>query len=606
MFKNNRFLKIFILAVFAFIFAFAVGCTDNGVTPDDVNPLVPTQITLKVKVAKVQINSDLKITYAITPATAQGDDISVELSNNLVTYAKQGNNTIILTAGDKDGTVKITVKTSNGITASKTIKVQIEAVESYPDLNGYDIKIAQAEHALGEYDVRLTKDTQDKYGYYNGQDRDFKIQAWDDVEDNYNCTISVVAYPSDAPWGPSRWNYILTQAQQDSPEYDFYIVESFCIPGFVAGNAVVDLTDWYSQYGKNLMNEMAVSVCSYKNRIYAICPNDIKVENLIGMNLNLFYQIKEQDPSLVEPAQMYLDGNWNYNTFKEFVIKAQNALNTINQTSDNYYVLSGYGTYYWLGMVNAAGIKILDTTQLKANLTLETEAKAAQVLQEIYAMGAMDPAFQIDGSVATWNAGHSLFNTANFWFINASDRWSKTLWGEGDKTMYGFVPFPTSPDSDKTYIGTTADGFMVMASGRDWAYKGFGEECTAENVYRAFMDYHILSKQYYKESENYNYIEDLTATAASKFGSEASVQAFVRLTAGKLQEDGTYVDGLKDVGFYDPFVNENNVASPDAGSGSFGAAVNTFIKGGDASAQWVDAVGSFQSQIEKSLVDVYG
>ena len=605
MFKNNKIFKMMCFIIMALVLFFVVGCSDNEPI-DDTNPLLPTQITLKVKVAKVQINNELKLTYAITPATAQGDQVTVELNNNLVTYALQGNNTIILKAGDKEGTVKVTVKTSNGMSASKTIKVQVEAVESFPDLNGYDIKIAQAEHALGEYDVRLTQDTADKYGYYGGQDRDFKIQAWDDVEENYNCTMSVVAYPSDAPWGPSRWNYILTQAQNDAPEYDFYVVESFCIPGFVAGNAVLDLTDWYTQYGKNLMNDMAVSVCSYKNRIYALCPNDIKIENLIGMNLNLFNQIKEQDPTLVEPAQMYLDGNWNYDTFKEFVIKAQNALNTINQSTENYYVLSGYGAYYWLGLVNAAGVKILDTTQLKANITGEIEATAAQVLQEIYALGAMDPAFQIDGSVATWNAGHSLFNTGNFWFLNASDRWSKTLWGEGDKTMYGYVPFPTSPNSDKTYIGTTADGFLVMASGREWAYKGFGEECTSENIYRAFMDYHILGRQYYLQSENYNKIEDLTATAASRFGSEASVKAYVTMMAGELQEDGSYVGGLKDYGFYDPFVNDNNVVNAYGGGGTFGGSINTFIKGGEASAQWIDAVGGFQSQIEKALIDVYG
>ena len=605
MFKNNKIFKMMCFIIMALVLFFVVGCSDNEPI-DDTNPLLPTQITLKVKVAKVQINNELKLTYAITPATAQGDKVTVELNNNLVTYALQGNNTIILKAGDKEGTVKVTVKTSNGMSASKTIKIQVEAVESFPDLNGYDIKIAQAEHALGEYDVRLTQDTADKYGYYGGQDRDFKIQAWDDVEENYNCTMSVVAYPSDAPWGPSRWNYILTQAQNDAPEYDFYVVESFCIPGFVAGNAVLDLTDWYTQYGKNLMNDMAVSVCSYKNRIYALCPNDIKIENLIGMNLNLFNQIKEQDPTLVEPAQMYLDGNWNYDTFKEFVIKAQNALNTINQSTENYYVLSGYGAYYWLGLVNAAGVKILDTTQLKANITGEIEATAAQVLQEIYALGAMDPAFQIDGSVATWNAGHSLFNTGNFWFLNASDRWSKTLWGEGDKTMYGYVPFPTSPNSDKTYIGTTADGFLVMASGREWAYKGFGEECTSENIYRAFMDYHILGRQYYLQSENYNKIEDLTATAASRFGSEASVKAYVTMMAGELQEDGSYVGGLKDYGFYDPFVNDNNVVNAYGGGGTFGGSINTFIKGGEASAQWIDAVGGFQSQIEKALIDVYG
>ena len=603
--KSKIIKALSMLLVVVFLFT-VVGCTpDDPVNP--VDPLLPTAISLKVRVAKVQINNELKITYAITPATAQTNAVTVELNNDLATFAIEGHNSIVLKAGSTEGTVKVTVKTTNGITASKTIKIQLEAVESFPDLNGYDIKVAQAEHAIGEIDIRYTQDTADKYGYYGGQDREYKIQAWDDVEENYNCTISVVAYPSDAPWGPSRWNYILTQAQQDAPEYDFYIVESATIPGFVAGNAVYDLTDWYTQYGKNLMNEMAVTSCSYKSRIYAICPNDIKVENIIGMNLNLFKEIQKQDPTLVEPAQMYLDGNWNYDTFVEFCVKAQTALDTLySATGENYYVLSGYGCYYWQGLVNAAGEKILDTTQLRTNITGDIEAAAAKALQDVYASGAMDPSFQVDQSVATWNAGHALFNTGSNWFVNASNRWSKVLWGDEEKTMYGYVPFPTSPTSDKTYIGTVADGFMVMAAGRDWAYKGFGDECIAENIYRAYIDYHILSKQYYITSESYSYIEDLTATASSKFGSEASVQAYVRTMAGVLQDDGTYKDGIKDVGFYDPFVQDNNVVNNYGGPETFAGAVNAFIKGGEGSAQWIDAVGSFQTIIEKGLVDVYG
>ena len=199
----------------------------------------------------------------------------------------------------------------------------------------------------------------------------------------------------------------------------------------------------------------------------------------------------------------------------------------------------------------------------------------------------------------------SVVNSGDFWFVNASDRWSKTLWTDEEHTKYGYVPYPTSPTSDRVYIGTTAEACIVMPTGREWAYKGYGEECTTENIYRAYMDYITSAKKYYTTSEDYDYVGQLTATATSKFSSEASVKAYLKVMLGDQKEDGSYEGGIEEYGFFEPFVENSN---PVVGnySSAFAMAINNFIKGGDASAQWVDAVGIYQSDIEKSLVDAYG
>ena len=354
------------------------------------------------------------------------------------------------------------------------------------------------------------------------------------------------------------------------------------------------------------MTEMSITAGTYKQRLYSINENAMNIYNLLGYNVGLLEQIQEKDPSIKEPAQMYLDGEWNYQTFKDYCTKVQTALNTYFSTdTEPYYCLSGFGSYYWLAMVNAAGVKILDTTQLKVSIAGDVEAAAAQTLQDLYAAGAMDPVFQVDGAVATWNAGHSLFNSGDFWFVNASDRWSKTLWTDEEHTKYGYVPYPTSPTSDRVYVGTTAEACIVMAAGRDWAYKGFGEECTPENIYRAYLDYLTTARNYYRNSENYDRAAELTATASDKFSSTAAVQAYLKVMLGDLQDDGTYVGGIEEYGFFEPFVENSNSVVGNYNSG-FAQAINAFIKGGDASAQWVDAVGEYQSTIEKSLVDSYG
>ena len=51
--------------------------------------------------------------------------------------------------------------------------------------------------------------------------------------------------------------------------------------------------------------------------------------------------------------------------------------------------------------------------------------------------------------------------------------------------------------------------------------------------------------------------------------------------------------------------NSNPVVGNYGGSGTFVGSINEFIKGSGAS-QWIDAVGSYQSIIEKSLIDAYG
>jgi len=603
--KVKKVFSLFLVVLFAFILV-ACGNEKQEETKKS-DPLLPTSISLKVKTAKVQINKELKLTYTIQPATAQGDAVTVSLDNQKASAVVSGSNTIVLTAGSEAGTVKVTVKTSNGISASKTIKIQVEEVMSYPDLSGYNIKIAQAEQALGEYDVKLTQETKDKYGYYSAADREYKIQAWDEMEDNYNCTMTVVAYPSDAPWGPARWSYILTQAQTESPEYDFYISPNAQIPGYVAGNAIHDLTDWYQEYGKNFMNDMSYTANTYKGRLYGYSPYDTNIKITMAYNVSLFEKLQAADTTLKEPAQMYLDGEWDYDTFKEYCIKVQTALNTLyGESGESYYCLSGFGTYYWIGMVNASGIRILDTTQLKVQITGTTETAAAQTLQDIYAAGAFDPAFQVDAGVATWNLGHALFNVGSYWFLNTANRWRNDLWGED--TRYGFVPFPCSPDTEEingAYYGITSDAGFVMAAGREWAYKGFGEECTAENIFRALLDYYATAKQYYTSSEGYDRIAAVTASASSTFGSEASVKAYLKVMVGTQQPDGSYVGGIDEYGFYDPYVGDNKVLSAWGATGTFPGDVANFIKGTGA-AQWIDAIGSYQSVIEQSLVEAYG
>ena len=208
--------KIFSLVMVLFLAFALVGCGGTELTG----------IQIKASKSQIQIGKTLQFEVVGTPAEAEIGTVTWTVNNpNLATINESG----LLTAGQNAGIVKVTA-TVGTLTASKTIKISIEAPTEYPDLGGYDIKIAQATVALGEIDPFMPEETKAQYGYYAGLDRDARQEAWTSVEEDFNCTISVVEYPVDAPWGPSRWNYIVNQARLDNPEYDFYIVPDAQIP----------------------------------------------------------------------------------------------------------------------------------------------------------------------------------------------------------------------------------------------------------------------------------------------------------------------------------------------------------------------------------------
>ena len=600
--KKNRIAIIFVCMCLSLL----VGCWGYYPLPTPAptfDPYYPTDIRLIVKVAKVQINNSLKITYAITPATAQNDNVTIELNNELATYTKEGNNTIMLKAGDKEGTVKITVKTSNGFTATKTIKIQLEAVESYPDLNGYKIKIAQAGHALGEYDVNLTQETADQYGYYGGADRDERIQAWKEVEDNYNCILAVEAYPSDAPWGPSRWDYIITRAQDNTVDFDYYVVPYSKISDFALSGTIQDLSEWYNKYGENIMNNVSISSGTYKQKLYSIDESSASLYNLLIYNVDLLREIQKIDSSIKEPAQIYLDGKWNYDSFKEYCTKIQTILDdNFSNESSKYYCLSGYGASYWLGMSNASGIIAMDTTQLKVSLTDETQVKAAQTLKELFAIGAVDK----EQTSNSWRMGESLFNSTQFNFnILSTSRFDDNGVG-GEIKNCGYVPYPAYDENYQTYIGTQQSQCIVMASNREFAYRGFGYECTSENIYRAFLDYLNTSKRYFINSENYDNEKIVKEKVQKEFCTEASIEAYTRIILGELQNDGLYINGINEEAFYEPMLGEVVPGGSYYGPSSISWVIFQYIKGSEEYSDWSESVSPFYLSLSKKLIEYYG
>ena len=573
--------KIFRLVMVLFLAFVLVGCGGG-------NKLTGITIKTERNRSQIQIGTTLQFTAVAQPAEAELGTVTWSVNNPSVATINE--NGLLTANATTAGIVKVTATTDSGFTANKTIRVSLEAVAEYPDLGGYEIKIAQATVALGEINPFMPEETKAQYGYYAGLDREARQLAWTSVEEDFNCTINVIEYPVDAPWGPSRWNYIVNQARLDDPQYDFYIVPDSQIPGFVSANAIKDLTEWYDAYGNNLMNNLNKTAGSYKNKLYSVNTEKPGISNIIGYNYDLWVEINAYDPTIEEPAKMFNDGNWSYTTFVEYALKVQQALTSLYGAEGGYYAVSGWPTYYWVGMVDRNGVGVADVTSLQMNLNGVDETAAGEALKSIYAAGAFDPAFSVDGGVASFNGGKALFNTGDLWFIGTNqDRWPAEI-------NYGYVPFPAPDGYDpaKYYVGLTAGSAWVLAEGRDKYYAPYGEDCTAENVYWAIMQYWYRAKENYEKADNYDPSAQIQSTANAKFGSsKESMKAFITMS-----------ENLDTYAFYDPLTSNSNTIVATYAS-DLDIAIRDYVKGTGA-ATWNEAVGSFQDTLDKAIVDAFG
>ncbi|MFA6661924.1 MAG: Ig-like domain-containing protein, partial [Bacilli bacterium] len=203
-------LKLLVILSLVFVLS---GCTPKDVEPESI------AIKTTTTVASIGIGDTLNLTYAVTPADAKIDGVIWSVNDATVaTISEDG-----VLNGISKGVVKVTVTVEgyDAVTISKYFSVTTDGGgDQYPDLGGYTIKIANASQALGEYDVFINQEEEAEKGYYGGADRNQKRRAWSEIEDLYNCNIEIVAYPANAPWGPDRWAYIVSQFQQNDVQYD--------------------------------------------------------------------------------------------------------------------------------------------------------------------------------------------------------------------------------------------------------------------------------------------------------------------------------------------------------------------------------------------------
>ena len=574
----KKILSLIFVMFFAFVLVGCGGGKDTGLKGISISGTGNLTVGQEVTYKAVFNPSDYK-DQSVTWSTS--DEAALAVDQNGKATAKAASSQVYLYAQSKaeasiKGQKKLAIKEKTGDGSGS----------EYPDLQGYNIRIAQAETNLSDFDPFLEG--------YAGSDKEAKQEAWRSVEKDFNCTIEVAAYPSSAEWGPSRWNYILNQAALGVSDYDFLTVPDQYIATFVEGQALISMEEFYILHGDNMMDPSFITSGSYQGQLYSFTTAKNDIYAVMYYNIGLYEKLKEADSTLEEPAQIFLDGNWTHSEFEKYCEKVQQVMakafgeaGTAGSTNQEYWAVSGWATYWWAGLASNDGEALADVTSMTINVDTPHKQKAAEIVKNLYSKKIAATPQSVDQNVTQWNEGKALFNTGDLWFVKADNRWSKTLWQ--DDTRYGYVPWPRADEIEfedlQVALGNTAT--WVMPIGRD--YLPYGEECNAENIYWAIAELYKRADKLHKESAGYDAVTELNNKAAKYADSEASQEAFI------------YMQQLIQAGkaYFDPLITSGNPVG-SLYNGVLNKAVNAYCVSGSVGT-WEEAITSAIPTLQEAL-----
>lgn len=512
---------------------------------------------------EVEEGGVIQLSATVYPLGVSQEVVWSVLNTQYATITENGRLTAL-----KQGSVYVIATSVVDENVSGILSIRIKAKqeeEPYPDLGNYTIQIMAADHATHEHDPFDAK--------YVSVDKAAKQEVWRDVESKFNCTLEIVPYPDAAPWGPQRVSWLIQKASTNTAEADIFVAAIEWTKELVDGGACEDLTEYYNKYGRNQMSSSLRAVATYKGGLYAfpaVSAASINVEKGIFYNVNLLNSL-----NIESPAKAFNEGRWTYTDFYNYMKEVQSKL------GDGQYALAGEPSKYWVGMVNAGGVKLADTMTLTLNILHQYSADAAAVLRDLFAEGAWDPANDSWEVTTSFNDGQSVFQHGEYWFVKTDNRFKPDMWGEGT-TKYGFVPYPYPDGFSRSATRTYSAGghYYILGKGRQYP-----SGVTAKDVYRAYTLVLLGTKEYLENSVTFDEAQEMRNQAQSRLDDPESIEALIFFGPDK-----TLFDPIE---LIDPLWTE----------GSLGQALRAIVFNGD---DFYETLASHITRLEFKLREVYG
>jgi len=466
------------------------------------------------------IEGDSTVLNAEVLPLGVSQDVSWSTNNpELATINESGQLTAL-----KEGTVYVTAisNVNPNIFKIKKVVVKTEEIRINPtfNLDGYEIEIMTAEHAIHEHDPFDDN--------YNGLDKDAKQQAMTEVQQLFNCSFKFIPFPVEAPWGDVRVNWLNENASRNAVETDIFVSTTDWVKQLADGGSIVDLTDYYYLYGNNAMSRALIETSTYENKIYSFLSHDV---GRVYTDKGILYNVALTETlGLESPAKLFNDGQWTYTDFSNYV---KNAKIKLNQSQT---VLSGKPGLYFAGMVNAAGVNLLDRYSTDLNYQNQYAVESSSVLRDLYqTTGWGSNGWDCD--IQSFALGNSIFAVGEVWFVNSSGRWPNHLWDPAGNSVYGFVPFPYPDDFEKEDTKTFVYGGSCYMQA---ANRQYPTNVTEEYIYLAFTEVMLRTGEIMRSDPNFDEEEIAKRSISSRFTDEESVNAVTYFGKDNLIFDDIY------------------------------------------------------------------
>ena len=400
-----------------------------------------------------------------------------------------------------------TMEQKDGNSDEKEDKNQDPITIIYPNLSGYEIKIF--------YDGNPSDKFVDVFG--KSANLEIRKKVLEEIEADYNCKISLFNYisgftPSSVIDPKTYDEYVLNTDAQ----FDFIYLRPSFIDYSQNKGIIANLTDIYEKIGKELMPKNIAEVCMYGNNVYAFNLEEPEVDNHLIYNYDLWKELNRIDPSLEEPAKLYLDGKWTMDSFYDYCSKVQKIIND-NVKYNDYFCFTGKLFNYFQGFANAQGEITKTFNNNHLSLTNEAQIQTFDYMRKLYNLNRKNKntndyySFEI-----MWKDGKSLFYGSN-----KIDH----IWNE--IANIGFVPFPSN--DEYSYCQLAYDNVFAMANNREWAYVE-GSDCSKETIAQVLFDYYSRVRN--SCIDEHNDLKDL-------YKNENSIKAIDKLYSN-IEERGIY------------------------------------------------------------------
>ena len=458
------------------------------------------------EVVSISITAPTKLVYQLSETfNAAGlvvkkvydDDTEITLSAS--EYTVTGFDS--LTAGTK--TITVTYET---FTATFTVTVE-EAGGTDPNWNwdfnqvGFDGKGMNINIAVG-----LTTEYDPFDANFSGTRKTDRQAHQRALEAAYNVKLNYKQYGDEAAWGPNRVNAIIEGHIQNNRLADIYLLASAWVPTIAKTGAIVPLQEYFLDYDYEQARPYR-QASTYRSQVYGFSPGDPRPDMFMYFNVDLL-----EAAGLPNPAQLWLDGQWDWSTFMALLAQAKNSPALAGK-----YPFGGDSAEVVMGMVTSHGYNFINPVNYQLLLASPNVYGIVEKVQSIKSLGYWEPAPEQTVS-SDFKSGNTLFHSGDLWFLGSSMRFSNDITFE-----IGAVPYPTRDGDaqDKLFhklpiLGLDTMGIANITSGQN----GLNSEILFNILYDLYMGMRPANEGMTNDEVYRTYLE-------GKFDSELYVDAIM-------------------------------------------------------------------------------